>query len=283
MLLAVLLFLSASASALTCTLTGAFHNGFWYWLLSVSYIGAFLLLAALAFVFFLIVCAFIDPDKQRDKDCPWFRKMVLRYIDAVLTVLPVRVHTEGMDKMLKEGRFLLVCNHLDNIDPAFILHQFPKSQIAFVAKKETRSMFLVDKVLPKLLCQLINRENDKEALKTILRCIQLLKNDTVSIAIFPEGRINSYKKLAHFRPGVFKIAQKANVPIVVCTLQNTQHVIHRMLRLKRTTVELHLLDVVPVEEVQSATTVDLAHRIYQMMADDLGPENVLTPEEEENA
>lgn len=283
MLLAILLLLSASVSALTCTLTGAFHNGTWYWLLPASYIGAFLVLTALAFGFLILVCAFIDPDKQRDEDCPWFRKMVLRYVDAVLTVVPVKIRTEGMDKMLKEGRFLLVCNHIDNIDPAFILNQFPKRQIAFVAKKETRSMFLVDKVLPKLLCQLINRENDKEALKTILRCIHLLKNDTVSIAIFPEGRINPYKKLAHFRPGVFKIAQKANVPIVVCTLQNTQHVIPRMLHLKRTTVHLHVLDVVPVEEVQSATTVELAHRIYQMMADDLGPENVLTPEEEENA
>ena len=283
MLLAIVLLLSATVSGLVCTLTGAFHNELWYWLLPVSYIGAFLVLAGLAFAFFMIVCACIDPDKERDQDCPWFRKMVLRYIDAVLTVLPVRIKTQGMDKMVKEGRFLLVCNHLDNIDPAFILHQFPKRQISFVAKKETRNMFVVDKVLPKMLCPLINRENDREALKTILRCIHLLKTDTVSIAIFPEGRINPYKKLAHFRPGVFKIAQTANVPIVVCTLQNTQHVIKRVLRCKGTTVHLHLLDVIPVEEVQSATTVDLAHRIYQMMADDLGPENVLTPEEEENA
>ena len=29
-------------------------------------------------------------------------------------------------------------------------------------------------------------------------------------------------------------------------------------------------------------TVELAERVYAMMADDLGPENVLTPEEEEN-
>ena len=144
-------------------------------------------------------------------------------------------------------------------------------------------MFLVNKVMPKLLCQYINRENDREALKTILKCISLLKEDKVSIAIFPEGRINSYRKLAHFRPGVFKIAQKAQVPVVVCTLQNTNKAIGRLLKGKGTTIHLHLLDVIPAEDLAGKQTTEIAERIYEMMAEDLGKENVLTPEEEEKA
>ena len=144
-------------------------------------------------------------------------------------------------------------------------------------------MFLVNKVMPKLLCPTIDRENDREALKSILRCISLLKNDTVSIAIFPEGRINKFRKLAHFRPGVFKIAQKANVPIVVCTLRGTNHVIKRLLKLKGSSVEVKLLDVIPAEDLQGKTTVDIAQQVYDIMAADLGAENILTPEEEENS
>ena len=199
-----------------------------------------------------------------------------------MTVLPVRIETKGLEKIPTQGRFLLVCNHLDNIDPAFLLHCFPKSQLAFVAKREAGSMFLVNKVMPMLLCQYINRENDKEALKTILKCISLLKEDKASVAIFPEGRINPYRKLAHFRPGVFKIAQKANVPVVVCTLQNTNKVIRRLLKCKGSTVKVHLLDVIPAEEIVGRQTTEVAERIYEIMAADLGPENVLTPEEEEN-
>ena len=69
----------------------------------------------------------------------------------------------------------------------------------------------------------------------------------------------------------------------LCTIQNTNHVIPRLLKGKGAVVDLHLLDVIPAEEVTSQSTVELADRIYAMMAADLGPENVLTPEEEENA
>ena len=283
MLLTLICLLSLAGAGTLCWATDAFAGLHFLWLLPVSFVVAFLLLAALAFGFLVLVCAFIDPDKPREEDCRWMRAMIRTYLHTVLTVLPVKLETKGLEKIPTDGRFLLVCNHLDNIDPAFLLHSFPKSQLAFVAKRETRNMFLVNKVLPMLLCQPINRENDKEALKTILKCISLLKEDKVSVAIFPEGRINPYRKLAHFRPGVFKIAQKAQVPVVVCTLQNTNHVIGRLLKLKGTTVKLHLLDVIPAEELAGKQTTEIAEQIYTMMAEDLGKENVLTPEEEEKA
>lgn len=282
MLFAMLCALSFFGAVLLCAGTGAFDTLQFLWLLPLSGIVGFLLLATLSFVFLLIVCACIDPEKPREKDTPWFRWLVMQYLHTILTVLPIKVRTRGMETKLPEGRFLLVCNHLDNIDPAFLYCCFPQGQMSFVAKRETSDMPIVNKVLPKLLCTTINRENDREALKSILRCIHLLKTDTVSIAVFPEGRINPYRKLAHFRPGVFKIAQKADVPIVVCTLQGTNHVIPRLLKLKGSTVDVHLLGIIHPQEHQELSTVDVAEKIYTMMAADLGPENVLTPEEEEN-
>ena len=133
-------------------------------------------------------------------------------------------------------------------------------------------MFVIGPMMHKILCQLINRENDREALKTILRCIQILKEDKASIAVFPEGGIKAEKKLTHFRSGVFKIAQKANVPIVVCTLKNTKDVVRNIKHLKPSSVEMKVLEVIPAEELKGVTTVDVAHRCYELMAADLGPE-----------
>lgn len=272
----------AAAVGLTL-LTGGFGGYWWLLWMPLGFLGGFILSAALAFGVLLLICKFIDPEKPREEDSPWFRRLVLSYIHAVLTILPIRIETRGLEKIPVDGRFLLVSNHLHNIDPAFLLNSFRKTTLSFVAKREAKQMFLVCKVLPKLLCSFINRENDREALKTILRCIKILKEDKASVAIFPEGRINKYRKLAHFRPGVFKIAQKANVPVVVCTLQNTQDVLPRLFKLKSTVVKVHLLEVIPAEELQGVTTVDIAERVYQLMAADVGAENVLTPEEEENA
>ena len=107
-------------------------------------------------------------------------------------------------------------------------------------------------------------------LKTIIKCIQLLKDDEASVAVFPEGYTSKDGKLHHFRSGVFKIAQKANVPIVVCTIQNTRQIFRNVTHLKPTDVELHLVDVIPAENLKGKTTVDIGNQVYEMMIGDLG-------------
>jgi 1-acyl-sn-glycerol-3-phosphate acyltransferase len=281
MLLGVIFILTAASALGICFAAGAFETLMWLWLLPVSLAVGFLLFLAAAFGFLVLVCAFVDPDKPREKDSRFFRTLAKWYIAAIIPLAGLKVHTRGLEKTPKQGRFLLVCNHLHEIDPAILLHYFSKSQLAFISKQENHDMFLVGKVMPMLLCPLINRENDREALKTILRCISLLKEDKVSVGVFPEGYIHKEKrKLQHFRPGVFKIAQKANVPIVVCTLRDTHKVLGRLLKGKRSEIHLHLLDVIPAEHVKALSTVELAQEVYEMMAKDLGPENVLTEEEE---
>lgn len=244
------------------------------WLFPVSFILAFLGVVILAFAFLWFVCAIIDPNKPQKHDSRFYRTVVTLYIDALVRVLRVRFHTTGLEKIPTEGRFLLVCNHTSNADPVILLHCFAGSQLAFISKQENSSMFLVGKVMPKLMCQLVNRENDREALKTIVKCIQLIRDDEVSVAVFPEGYIHADRKLHHFRYGVFKIATKTNVPIVVCTLRNSQQVIDNIPKLKPTDVHLHLLDVITPEQYAGMTTVELGEKVYQMMADDLGPELV---------
>ena len=251
----------------------------WLWIAPVSFLGGFVALAALAFAFFFVMCQIVDQSKEQKHDSKFYRTMMGLYISAIKTATQLHIHTEGLEKTPKDGRFLLVCNHTSLADPVILLHCFAKSQLAFISKRENASMFLVGNAMHKIMCQTINRENDREALKTIIKCIQLIKDDEVSIAVFPEGYIHPDKKLHHFRSGVFKIAQKTQVPIVVCTLKNSPQVIPNIAKLKRTDVELHLVDVIQPEQYAEMTTVALSNRIYEMMADDLGPEWVSQEEE----
>ena len=272
--------LSAFAAVLLCDVTSAFQSLMWLWLLPIGFLGGFVLCVLLVFLFLLAICAAVDPNKPQEEDSKFYRTVVNLLVEAILTFARIRVETKGLEKTPKDGRFLLVCNHLHDGDPAVLLRYFKKSQLAFVGKREVRDMFLVGKLMPKFLCQFINRENDREALKTILRCIQLLKEDKVSVAIFPEGYIHADRKLYPFRPGVFKIAQKANVPVVVCTLRDTQYMVKNFLKGKPSKVQLHLLDVIPAEQLQGRTTVEIAQEIHDMMAEDLGPEYL--PENQED-
>lgn len=240
------------------------------WIGPLTFAGSFLALMVLAFLFLWLVTAFVDLKKPQEHDSKFYRTLVALYVPAICTILRMRVHTRGLEKTPTDGRFMLVCNHLFDFDPVVLLGWFGKSQLAFISKWENSTMFIVGKVMHKLLCQLINRENDREALKTILRCIQLLKEDECSIAVFPEGYTSVDGRLHHFRPGVFKIAMKAQVPIVVCTITNTNRVVHNILRLKPTDIELHLIDVIPAEALKGRTAVDISEQVYQMMLNDLG-------------
>lgn len=275
MLLNFIYLFSALAAAGLCGLTGSFGTGRWMWLLPLGFVGSFLLCMLVCFLIVAYQTWRTDVSKEPEQDDPLIRGIVRYYAPAVYRLLGCKIETVGAEKLPKDGRFLLVSNHLCDLDPGFFLQTFCDAQLAFIAKKEVMDMPIVGILMRRLLCQFVNRENDREALKTILKCISILKEDKASVAVFPEGRITKDGKLLHnFRPGVFKIAQKANVPIVVCTLKGAEDLFDNMRKLRRTTVRLHLVDVIPAEELKGVTTVDIAHRVHAMMADSLGAENV---------
>ena len=274
MLLRFFLLLALVIGTAASLIAGAFETYRWLWLLPSVAFWAFLALVLCLFGYLQFLCRRVDPAQEQDGDDPHYRKVLELIVESVLPVVRISVTAKGLNKVPSEGRFMLVCNHVNDLDPAPILYALPGRQLAFVAKKEVRDMFIVGPMLQKLQGQFINRENDREALKTILKCIQILKEDKGSIAVFPEGGIHDDRKFHHFRPGVFKIAQKAQVPIVVCTLKNTRDMIHNLRRFKRSDVELNVLAVIAPEEFAGVSTTELADRVYHMMAEDLGPENV---------
>ena len=281
MLIGVITLLSLLLSGLLTWTAGGFESLSWLWLLPCGFVGSFLGLVVLAFLLLWFLCAIVDQKKPQEKDSKFYRTMLHLFVDAILPLARVTIKTQGLEKTPKSGRFMLVCNHIDNLDPAFLLTCFRDSQLAFISKREVQGYFLVGKLMHKILCQPINRENDREALKTILKCIQILKEDKASIAVFPEGYIHKDKKLHHFRSGVFKIATKTKVPIVVCTIRDSRFVLGKLKKLQPSSVDVRLLQVIQPEEYENLTTVELGEQIYEIMAQDLGPE--LVSQEEEKA
>lgn len=240
-----------------------------FWVMPLWFAVYYVELLALAFAFLVAVSYVVDPDKETEKDSPFYRGVIAVYIEALIMVVRARIRTEGLEKTPKDGRFLLVCNHQSSADPGVLLHCFRKSRLAFISKKENHNLFCVGRLMHRILCQELDREDDRQALRVILKCIQILKEDKASIAVFPEGSTNHDELLHPFRPGVFKIAQKANVPIVVCTLKNTRPVLKNVLK-GGTDVELKLVEVIPAEELKGKTTVEISDQVYQMMIADLG-------------
>lgn len=237
-------------------------------------LGTFVVLLLIAAAVLGICCAFVDYNKPQEQDSPFYRKLAGIYIDALIKLLRVRVHTQGLEKTPAEGRFLLVCNHLFDADPGILLHYFKDSQLTFISKQENRKLPFVGPIMHKILCQLIDRENDRQALRGIINCINIIKEDKASVAVFPEGWCSKDNKLHDFRPGVFKIAMKTGVPIVVCTIQNTRSILKNAVHFKPTDVQLHLVEVITAEQYAGMKTPQLSEMIHDLMLRDLGPDFV---------
>lgn len=240
------------------------------WMLPLLFVGIYAGLLLLAVAFLWAICAVVNLDKPQEEDSPFYRRVMHLYIEALIQLVRVRPHTKGLENTPKEGRFLLVCNHLFIADPGIVLHCFRKSQLAFLTKKENYKLPFIGAFMHRILCQPIDRENDRQALKSIIKCIQMIKEDKVSVCAFPEGYTSKDGKLHPFRPGVFKIAQKTGVPIVVCTIQNTREIFKNLKHFGHTDVELHLVDIIPPESYAGLSTVALSDMIYEKMIADLG-------------
>ena len=271
----MLLKIFAAVSAVSALAAGFGCQGLaWLWVVPLAFAGSFLACLVLAFLFLFVAAIIVKDDAEQTGDDPFYRRMIELYCEAVCTILGMKVDVQGMDKVPASGRFMLVCNHLSLLDVVVMVWKFQKRQLTFISKQENMEMFIVGKLMGKIQCLPLNRENDREALKTILKAIAIVKEDRASMGLFPEGTRSLDGKLHGFRSGGFKIAQKANVPIVVCTIRNTHKVFRNFLHLKSTPIPLHILEVIPAEELKGASTVDISNRVRSRMAEDLGPDLV---------
>ncbi len=257
------------ALSLVCTgLTGALNNWFssWnaLWQVPLGFAGFFLGFVLLFALVLFISTRFVDPKKMLEKPSAYFRFMLNQFCRLAFFLGGVHVHVTGLEKLPKNNRFLLVSNHLFAFDPLIYYYAIPNSELAFISKKENFSLFMVAEIMRELLCLPIDRENDREALRTILKAIQFLKEDKTSIAVFPEGYTSKTGELSSFRNGAFKIAQKAGVPIVVCVLSNTPAILKNMFR-RHTDVYLDVLDIIPAEDLAGVTTVQIGGRVHDTM------------------
>ena len=83
MLIGSVAVLAVLTAALICLCSGAFTSFAWLWLLPVSALGVFLVLAAVVFFIILAACAAVKIDRPQDKSDPRYRFLVDLLVEAV--------------------------------------------------------------------------------------------------------------------------------------------------------------------------------------------------------
>lgn len=233
-----------------------------WWLVPLLFVLFFICLVIIQLLLLFVPAMFVRLDSPPEKGARYFRFMTNITIPLLFKIFRVRIQVSGVDKVPQNGRFMLVCNHQHDFDPVVIMSVLPNAELAFIGKKEIyKEMPIIARIMHKLYGLPIDRENNREAAKTIISAANLIKQDKASVAVFPEGYSSRTGELLPLRNGVFKLAIKTGVPIVVCVINNTRSIVPNLLR-RHTDVVFKVIDVLYPGDFGEMSTVDIGNIVH---------------------
>jgi 1-acyl-sn-glycerol-3-phosphate acyltransferase len=146
----------------------------------------------------------------------WWCRLIAWTIGARITV-------RGVENLEPASTYVYMANHCSLVDIPAMFAYLPY-QFRIMAKKElfyvpfmgwhlwTSGNFPVDRSDPR---------KTQRSLRNVIEGVRCGK----SLAVFPEGTRSSDGKLHEFKPGSFKIAVRAGVPIVPITIRGTHDIL----------------------------------------------------------
>ncbi len=234
-------------------------------------------------IFFLIplIAGINKPSSEENKTYHrGYRKLFHIYVKIVNRLFGVKLKVEGLDK-IPDGPVIYIANHRSNMDPFIMEEVLIKNDMIFVAKKSLFKIPFFGRIINQVGFQRINSnfliekspkevmEDKKHDLIAIRNCIDLINEQKVSVSIYPEAMRNFQDKvLLEFKHGVFHIAKKTEVPIVVISLKGTEDFKKNVL-FKRHKVEMKVLDVVYSDEYLNLSNDEMAAQLYEMIYEDI--------------
>lgn len=175
------------------------------------------------------------------------------------TFLPVRY--EHPERLRIDAPFIVIGNHLSNLDPIIIALAIPGYQVNFLAKKELAKVGVVRWFLAKLHAIFVDRHNsDMEAMRA---CVKVTRSGGI-LGIFPEGTRHHQGLMEEIESGVALIALRSGVPLVPVYIQGKLRLFRRLDVLVGNPIPM---DDLRAEGVNAQTCQQLLGRITQTYAE----------------
>jgi 1-acyl-sn-glycerol-3-phosphate acyltransferase len=135
----------------------------------------------------------------------------------------VRVEIEGLENIDRSRPQIIVANHSGLHDILSLSAHLP-IQFRWIAKKSLFRVPFMGWHMKRSGYIAIDRENPREAAKSIMDAAGIIRNRVNAIA-FPEGTRSRTGELGRFHSGAFSLALRAGVPLVPITLDGSHLVI----------------------------------------------------------
>lgn len=160
-----------------------------------------------------------NPEKYSDD---YTYSIMKKFIDKSLKGINQEVIIYGKENIPKENA-LFVGNHKSMLD-GFIMPSVVNKPIGMIIAKEPlhENLPIATDWMKINRCLFMDRKNNREAIKTINEAVSIIENYR-SVGAFPEGDITPDGiDIDEFKDGLFKIALKANCPVVPIVIKGSE-------------------------------------------------------------
>ncbi|HTA68935.1 MAG TPA: lysophospholipid acyltransferase family protein [Bryobacteraceae bacterium] len=177
-----------------------------------------IIVATIMFGAMSLVVSFFDPTRHKQN------AMARAWARTLLAVSRVKVRVEGLEKIKEDGSYVFVSNHLSYMDTPVALANIPV-QFRFLAKRGLFQIPFLGWHLARAGHIPVPRGDARAAVKTMTLAAQVVREQKISLLIFPEGGRSRKGEMRPFMEGAAYIAIRAGVPLVPIGLQGTREVL----------------------------------------------------------
>lgn len=170
----------------------------------------------------VIPCYFIIFNLWPKEKAPHIaHKLSKFWAHLIFTLFLIRCRIENKSYIDPNTKYVFVANHLSMLDiPAYATSC--SNTFRFLSKAELAKIPLLGYVIKNLYIT-VNRSDRSDRHKSIEK-MKATIDSGISVFLAPEGTRNiTEAPLLNFKPGAFRLAIAAQVPIAVLTLKNAHH------------------------------------------------------------
>jgi 1-acyl-sn-glycerol-3-phosphate acyltransferase len=229
---------------------------------------AFLTLSSIAlFPIALLIFAVTAPFDRRLRALHLFTCFWASLYTWLNPAWPVRI--EGREKIARDEAYVMVANHLSLLDILVLFRLF--THYKWVSKVENfRVPFIGWNMSLNRYVRL--RRGDRASVVTMLKACRETLAQGSSIMMFPEGTRSPDGRMRSFKTGAFELALECKRPILPIVLRGTSDALPKrgFVLQGRHPIRVTVLDPMPYEGFAGQTAEELAQRVRERIAKELG-------------
>ena len=189
-------------------------------------------------------------------------------ISVIMINARIRSRCSGIDKLPKDGGYIMISNHQGKFDVPGIMH-FHKSPCSVVIDKERSKQILLNEFIDVVDGIRLDKNDIKQQYECLKLVAERVKNGK-KIIIFPEGGYdNNGNNLLDFIPGTFKVAIWSKMPIVPVALVDSYKAFGLKNGIKRVTTQVHFLDPIYFEDYKGLKSAQIAEKVKGAIEDEI--------------